>query len=502
MSGIRVTYTGLIAFIASIATVLTGLLFTIIITRQLSQEEFGTWALIGGLMGYVYFFRPIIGYWCTREIARGIESGKTAFSSTGLLAALAVFVYLIIVYFFGKNVVVDQSLLIFAAILIPMEYFNQILKRINQGYRPHVEEYGLLTFEITKIPVAVGLVYFLDLGLMGLILTVFIANLASIVLLIIKTRQKLVGSFKKEYLKKWFRLFWIPTFPNISQIINVSDVAVFTLITGSVGGLAYWSAAKAVAHTVNHSSKIGKAIYPKLLGGAKKKFFQENLTLMIYFALPLSSMSIVFARPALFILNPIYEVAVLVVIFLVPSILLRTLSEIFSQALSGTETVDTKENAKFMDYLRSKLFFLPILRIIQLASYLIVLVIMLFLFASTTESDVELVVYWAIISLAVQIPYILYLYLMLRKEFKPKINSKIIFKYFFVSIFVFGSIYFLMEQYLVYDERIFEFLPQFLPFLILGSGSYLAITYLIDKRTRMLFNAIINELKDKLSSGK
>jgi len=497
MSGIRVTYSGLIAFVASIVTVLTGFLFTIIITRQLSQDEFGTWSLIGGLVSYVYIFRPLIGYWCTREIARGIESGKTAFSSTGILAALAVFVYLLIAYFFGKNIEVDQTLLIFAAILIPVEYFNQILKRINQGYRPHMEEYGLLTFEIIKIPIALGLVYFLELGLMGIIITVFFANLASIFLLLITTRQKLVGSFKKEYLKKWVKLFWIPTYPNISQIINVSDVAVVTLITGSVGGLAYWAAARAIAHTVNHSSKIGKAIYPKLLGGAKKEFFQENLVLMFYFALPLSAMSIIFARPGLFALNPLYEVAIFVVIFLVPSIFLRTLSELFKQALSGIENIDTKENAKFMDYLKSKLFYLPTLKIIQRASYLGVLIVVLLLMAPIVESDIQLIVYWAIIALATQIPYTLYLYVLLRREFKPQIESKIIFKYLLTSILVFGSVYYLMEQYLQYYESIFEFLPGLLPYLVLGIGSYLGITYLIDKRTRILFNKVLKEFQIK-----
>nr|NIQ15212.1 hypothetical protein [Candidatus Dadabacteria bacterium] len=88
MSGVRVTYSGLIAFLASITTVVTGLFFTVIITRELSQDEFGTWALIGTLTSYVLFMRPTIAYWCTREIARGEESGKTALSSMGMFASI------------------------------------------------------------------------------------------------------------------------------------------------------------------------------------------------------------------------------------------------------------------------------------------------------------------------------------------------------------------------------------------------------------------------------
>ena len=43
MSEIRVTYSGLISFIAGLITLGTGLVFTIIVTRSLSQQDYGTW---------------------------------------------------------------------------------------------------------------------------------------------------------------------------------------------------------------------------------------------------------------------------------------------------------------------------------------------------------------------------------------------------------------------------------------------------------------------------
>ena len=53
MSGIRVTYSGLISFVVGLASVFTGIIFVLIVTRQLTPEEFGTWNLIGGLIIYV-----------------------------------------------------------------------------------------------------------------------------------------------------------------------------------------------------------------------------------------------------------------------------------------------------------------------------------------------------------------------------------------------------------------------------------------------------------------
>ncbi len=78
MSNIRVTYTGFISFFVAIITVITGSIVTLILTRTLSQEEFGTWGLIGGITQYVIVFGAIITFWSTRDIARKIESGKTA----------------------------------------------------------------------------------------------------------------------------------------------------------------------------------------------------------------------------------------------------------------------------------------------------------------------------------------------------------------------------------------------------------------------------------------
>ena len=60
MSNIRVTYSGLISLAVGFSSLLTGTIFTLIVTRSLTPEEFGTWGLIGGLLSYVLIVEPII----------------------------------------------------------------------------------------------------------------------------------------------------------------------------------------------------------------------------------------------------------------------------------------------------------------------------------------------------------------------------------------------------------------------------------------------------------
>jgi len=128
----------MISFIIGIISVFTGLIFTLIVTRQLSQEEFGTWALIGGLSTYALILRPLISFWTVREIARGEQSGKTAIVSTNLIAIIGIMIYLAIVFLFGEQTDVDITILFFAAILIPVEFVRNVLSRIAQGSQHHL----------------------------------------------------------------------------------------------------------------------------------------------------------------------------------------------------------------------------------------------------------------------------------------------------------------------------------------------------------------------------
>ena len=208
-------------------------------------------------------------------------------------------------------------------------------------------------------------------------------------------------------------------------------------------------------------------------------------------------MSITFSRPGLFALNPAYEIAFPIVSVLSILMLLRGLSNIFSSALTGIESIDTNQDATFVDYIRSKLVYLPTLKIIQRGIYIGSLIFVLLFLNSSMNSDLELVTIWSIIALITQIPFTFYLYLLVRKNFQPKIEVKSIIKYLFASIISFGSGFFLMEKFLNYNESIFEFLPQLLPIMILSVVSYVLITNLIDVKTRKLFKSIILEIKKK-----
>ena len=466
-----------------------------IITRELTIDEFGSWSVIGSLVGYPLVLGAVVSYWTTREVARGIESGKTALVTTTFFSIIAMGAYLVIIFFFEQAAEIEYFILLFAIIMIPSELFKQLLLSIGLSYKPQKSEYGIFIFEISKIVFALGFVYFLQMGLSGVILTISVAHFASSVFLVYALREKIKGKFKVEYVKKWLKFSWVPIYPNLSNLINNADVIIFTILTGSVGGVAYWAASRAVSRIVHNAMRINKAVYPKLLSGGKREYLQDNLVRVLYFALPLSALSITFSKPALFALNPQYVIAFPIIGILVISSFSRTLSDIFGQSLSGIEKVDVNEKSSFKDYLKSKLILVPTLRGIQRLFYIIILALVLFLVSPWGVTEIELVTFWAIIALFSHIPFTIYLYLLVRKEFTLKINPKPILKYLGSSVLVFGIFYLLVEEFLVYDESIFAFLPQLLMFIIPSILGYLGITFIVDKNTRKLFNSILAELK-------
>jgi O-antigen/teichoic acid export membrane protein len=496
LSGIRVAYTGFITFGVRIASIVTGLIFTLIVTRQLSVEEFGTWGLINGIIVYAIIIHPIVSYWSTRETARGENTGKTAISTTSLFSSIGILIYLLIAYIVGLQSNADIDILFFAVILVPVIFINEGLNAIISGFKPHVRSYGFLAFEITKIPIALLLVYYFQWGLEGAIIASVIAYLSSIIILFTYAKEKLKSEFKKKYIVKWKKLFWIPLYRNSPSLISMSDVLVFSIITGSVVGVAYYTAARTIGFLVTHSRAIGSGVYPKLLEGGHEKILQNNLMQFFYVALPLMALSIILAKPGLFALNPVYTIAIPIVILLTLRQFLTSMNLIFFESLQGIEKVDLDEKATFKDYAKSKLILFPTFQMIRHGIYIGSLVIILTLVNNENTAEIDLVFYWALIGLIIEIPLFIYIVKLTKKSFTLKLDYSI-FKYLITSVIIFGAIYGLMEEYLVYDNSIVEFLPKVILFAIIGVISYIVVTYFIDEKTKRLLRLVVKEITKK-----
>ena len=492
MSNIRVTYSGLISFAISLASIITGLAYITIVARILSTQEYGTWGLINSLLAYGVIFVAIPGFWLLRETARELKSEKTGVASSVIWSALGILIYLLMVITLTPQTDVDLTILLFAVILVPANILQRIISAINLGWKPQLSSYGILVSEILKVPLALLFVFYMDFGIMGVIISLFLAMLSSTVFQIIIARERLQGCIKFSIIKKWFKLSWVAMYPKISFLLYNSDVLIFTIITGTVELVAYYIAALVIANIVSYSAEIATSVSPKLLGGGKETVIIKNLTYAIYFAAPLLSLSIIFSEAGLIVLNPVYKAAALVVVFLSFRMLFRSFGGIFESYLVGVETVDIKKNATINDYLKSKLFTIPTFRIIQYSVYLLILSIVL-ISTISIMSEIELVIIWSVISMIIHLPLFIYLILKVRNTFEIKFETMSVLKYIIVGFCTFGFLSLLVDKFLILSEKLVEIIPNILLFVSIGIGLYVLITYIIDSNVKNLLNGIVEE---------
>ena len=494
MNDIRVTYSGLISLVVGLVGSIFGLIFTLVVTRTLLPEEFGTWGLLLGLFGNVILFEPVVGFWVTRQMARGIPSARTAIFTTSLFSMVAVFIFLIVVNFILNPIDVDLNILFFGSILIPAIFLNRTLNAICLGYKPHIASMGQLVFGVVQVLMVLLLIFYLNLGLVGLIISVLISYIGSIIIQTVYCKEQLKNKIDKKIIKKWLKLSWLPLYPGIGHTLLRFDVVIFTLITGSVIGIAYWTVATTLAQLITIVGGISIATYSKVLEEKNKEFFEDHLTHLFFFAIPFTAIVLVVAKPGLFLLNPFYVIAYPVVIILTIQILLNIFYMTFQSVILGSDSVDIAEKSTYKQYVKSKLFFMPTMLIIQFASYIIILTIVLFLL-SDQSSEIELVIYWSMILLITQIPITIYAYFLSKKEMFFTLNLKSISKYLLVGIIIFGSMFVLTQNYFNYDEGIYILTLKLLLVVLLGFGGYSFGTYILDIKIRNLFQSILSEIK-------
>ena len=494
MDDIRVTYSGLVAFGASLTSVVTGMVFIIIVTRQLTLEEFGVWSIIGSMILYFLISQSVISYWTVRQVARDEPVGKTAVASSILFSLGSLPLYLVMASLYSEITPELHSSMVLAMILVPANIISTTIQAVNMGHRPHVTGYSILFFHTIKIPFALALVYFLNLGLDGAIMAVFLALVGKIAVQAFFARKKLIQKLNPAFLYRWMRMSWIPVYTALGNHIWISDIVIFPLITGSVVGVAYYAAAIAVSQVVFHTTAISQALYPKLIAAGKHQYIAENLTRQLFFLLPMLGIVIAFSKPALYVLNPAYQEVYLAAVFLSLYRFISVLIVTFDQILTGLEKIDVESSPSFGRLIHSRLFLSPTLTTINNSIYIAVLVAALLLLSSSGVSELYLVTVWSILLPVLSAPFMIYRLILVRKTARIPLPKRPVLVYIMATLALAVIYYATVDHIITYDADIYGHVAQMVLQLAMCAGAYFAITYAADHKTRHLTRQIVSEL--------
>jgi O-antigen/teichoic acid export membrane protein len=337
----------------------------------------------------------------------------------------------------------------------------------------------------------------LKMGIVGVIYAVAISTLVSIIYMISYNKKRLKNPIKKEFIKKWIKFSWVSLYPNVGSTIMSLDVMIFSIITSSIIGISFWTATMIIVSISSSSQLVSRATYSKLLQGGNKGFIQENIRLLIYFSILFTGITITFAEHGLFLLNPIYASATIIVIIMSLHNFLRVITSNLLVFVTGVDKVDVDKKSSIKNYFKSSLINVPTVQLIQSIVYIVSLSIVLLITVSSTDSDFTLLLYWAIIALIIQIPITVYSVLFFHKKIHLENNFKDILKYTFAAIVSFGGIYIIMGNFIEFNTEIVKFLPQVLLFVIVSVLMYIGITYSIDNKTRRLVKTITMLIRKK-----
>jgi len=483
-SEIRLKYSGLIVFASNILSVATGLAFVLMVTRNVSTEEFGIWGNISDLSSYFILLSGVIPFWATRFVAREhAGSAKTGLIANIFISVAATSIYLALIPIILPILQVNSIYAILYTIVsiqILEQYITSALAAILHAKQPQTIGYGLLVSEVCKVILGFTLIIQLKLGLQGALYSIIISFLIRIAFYIKLTIRELKETVKWSYLKEWLKVSPI----NIYSAVG-NRIAAFTLILLFVygGELArgYHGAAATFTNIIGYSSLLAFALYPRLLSGSSSEDVSVSLRLVTMFAIPMTVGVMVLSDSYLTMLKVDFAEARPVLLVLAISVLCLTLSQVFNTVVLGTERVDAKAKIAFRELVKSRLFLLFTLPYIQSVVTLPTIFVIL---TSIAKTSLEAATYLALISLLASSAMLIVRYAIARKCLVFNFPWNNVFKYILASAAM-ATVLLVIPP----PTR----LSITVAFTLMGGAIYLTVLALIDKEAKSLLKSILEE---------
>jgi len=487
---IRVQYSGLIIFAAQIIGVATGLVFTVLLTRNMTTSEYGIWSNIFDWMGYFAFLSGLFPFWVTRFVARGQEGSVR----TGVFANLAVGL-ISMAFYFPLITVITRTLdisgiyvlvyLVGSVQLINL-YMISVLESCLRAIKPQVIGYGFLIEEICKVSLALVLIGVMHQTILGAMISFIVAGLVQtsyyLRLLRVNLRQRIQWSYLREWLKGSTAILY-----NSIGTQAASFTIILLFIFGGQTARGEYQAAATFANVVGYASFLAFALYPRLLTRYGLQDVSSSLKTVLMFSVPLAAVIMTMARSLLTVLNVAYNVATPVLILLTLDAVVLLLSQFYYSLVFGIERLDENAKIPLRKLVKSKIFKVFTLPYIQAA---IALPTVYYVLTRLAPGQYVEAAVWVIgINIVVHAGTFAGLYATIRKSVNLPVQWKSIAKYLLASAVPVIVLYF--------GPHPTTLIPTFL--MALGGLALYAVLLLsIDEDARDLIAAILQEIREIL----
>ncbi len=487
---IRVQYSGFVIFASQITSLFTGVVFTLLLTRNMSTNEFGAWAFIFYIIGLFTLFSGVFPFWATRFVARGKEGAvKTAVTSNFIVALAAMAVYLFVVSEILDILHVSSisfSVFLLAAFQIINLHLVAVFEACLRSTKPQATGFGLLIEEIVKVALTFGI--FIGTGQLfyAAIAGVIVGASVQIAVYAWLLREHLRQRIHFGYIVEWSKGSAALVY-NVVGIQLLGVVLYFLVHFGGESALGDYQAAITFSTVIGYAGSLAFALYPKMLAQECHEDIVVSFKNMLMLALPMATISVTMATSLLTILNVSYSAASPILVLLTIDALIVLVSQFYSQCLIGTETLDSAGKISFGTLAKSKIFKGFSLPYIQAA---IALPTVYWVLVREPFSDpVQAALYLVGIYLAVHIISFVAIYAFMRREFNIAIPWRSLAKYVSAS---------LVAAFVLYVVPQTTTLVATFAKALVGVGVYTALLLMIDSDARKLIRNVVEEVRRHL----
>jgi O-antigen/teichoic acid export membrane protein len=487
---VRLTYAGLILFLSRLLSVGTGLIFSLMVTRNTidPRRELGIYSNLSDTLTYFTLPAMIIPFWTTRFTARNHAGApRTGLTANLILSAIFTAIYALLLPTITSAFQIGEAyviLYIIVVIQILELYTLRVFEAILHARQPQKIGYGFLIFEACKV--IIGYILIIQRGVRGpeallaAVTSVIIAYTLQLVFYLRLTAHGLQGKIRWSYLKEWLKASPINLYNIGGQRLAALVLILLFIYAGEARG--DYRAGQIVATIIGHSSVLAFALYPKLLSKTDSKDISTSLRMVLMFAIPMTVGAIILSDSYVTIMNPEYGPARPVLIILAMNMLCMSVSSVFSTIVSGTEKVDEKAKIPFRKLIKTKLFLIYTLPYIKAA---ISLPLTYFILTTMAQTATGAATFVATIIFVIDIPTLFATYSIARKCIDFSMPWKNIAKYVAASAVMVAVLF-----AIPHPTRIIYTLAV----TLLGGAVYILILLPTDREARSLARSIIQEM--------
>lgn len=343
-------------YLTKLYSILTGALFILVITRNLSVADFGAWSTISSLLSYAAVL-TLVNYWATRLRASGVaEATLTALSVSSALSVPALIAYVSMLQAASRVFDLPLAALAISAAYVPLLYANSSLYSSALGARPLAAAASEAAFETAKLTSAVAMAFTRDVNLEAALLSVLVGHFAQLTVLLWSLRSDFGRGPSLAVAKRILSLTPVNAVSLAPPLIGGMDVLLLSALVSNEA-VAYYTIVLPFVGAISYSYFLARGLYPVLLAGSadKERLLEEALRLVTLLAIPSAVGVAVNARFLLFALKPEYSSAHLVLTVSALSAAVSVVGSVLSDTVQGAERRDI-EGARPGEVLRTKIF--------------------------------------------------------------------------------------------------------------------------------------------------